>query len=58
VPARDASALAGAIERLVAEPATRREMGRLARADAVEKFSEPVVIERILALYRSMLEDA
>jgi len=58
VPARDASALADAIERLVSEPATRREMGRAARADAVAKFSEPVVIERMLALYRSMLEDA
>ena len=58
VPARDASALADAIERLVTEPAVRREMGRVARADAVAKFSEPVVIERMLALYRSMLEDA
>ncbi len=58
VPARDASALADAIERLVKEPATRREMGRAARADAVEKFSELVVIEKMLALYRSMLEDA
>ncbi len=58
VPARDASALADAIERLISEPATRREMGRAARADAVEKFSEPVVIEKMLALYRSMLEDA
>ena len=58
VPPRDACALAAAIERLVSEPATRREMGRVARTEAVEKFSEPVVIDRMLALYRSMLEDA
>ena len=58
VPPRDACALAAAIERLVSEPATRREMGRVARTEAVEKFSEPIVIDRMLALYRSMLEDA
>jgi len=36
----------------------RKEMGGAARADAVEMFSESIVIERVLALYRSMVETA
>jgi glycosyltransferase involved in cell wall biosynthesis len=56
VAAKDPPALAAAIERLVADRRTREEMGRAARADVVARFSESVVIERVLALYRSMLE--
>jgi glycosyltransferase involved in cell wall biosynthesis len=56
VPAKDPPALAGAIEQLVSNRRMRAEMGGAARADAVEKFSESIVIERVLALYRSMLE--
>jgi glycosyltransferase involved in cell wall biosynthesis len=58
VPAKDPQLLAGAIENLVTDPRARTAMGRAARADAVEKFSEGVVIERVLALYRSMVEEA
>jgi len=56
VPAKDPPSLARAIETLVSDPRKRKEMGGAARADAVEKFSESVVIERMLALYRSMVE--
>jgi glycosyltransferase involved in cell wall biosynthesis len=58
VPAKDPPALAQAIETLVSDSGKRKEMGRAARADAVEKFSESIVIERVLALYRSMVETA
>jgi len=57
VPARDAGALAAAIEKLVLDPELRREMGTAGRSIAVEKFSERVVIGRVLALYRSMAVD-
>jgi glycosyltransferase involved in cell wall biosynthesis len=58
VPDKNPPLLARAIAALLADPRRRQEMGRAARADAVEKFSEAVVIERVLALYRSMLEAA
>jgi len=58
VPAKDPPALAQAIETLVSDPRMRKEMGGAARADAVEMFSESIVIERVLALYRSMVEAA
>ncbi len=54
VPTQDPSALAAAIERLVSDPPLRLAMGRASRSMAVEKFSEQVVINRILSLYHSM----
>jgi glycosyltransferase involved in cell wall biosynthesis len=56
VPVGDASALAASIEKLVTDKKLRREMGAAGRAIAVERFSEDVVIERVLSLYRSILE--
>jgi glycosyltransferase involved in cell wall biosynthesis len=56
VPAKDPPALARAVEQLISNPRMRKDMGDAARAEAVEKFSESIVIERVLALYRSMLE--
>jgi glycosyltransferase involved in cell wall biosynthesis len=58
VPPKDPRLLAAAIEDLVRDRRSRKTMGHAARADAVEKYSESVVIERVLALYRSMLEAA
>lgn len=58
VPVRDPAALASAIERLLAAPELRRAMGERSRAIAVERFSETVVIGRVLDLYRSLLEGA
>jgi glycosyltransferase involved in cell wall biosynthesis len=57
VPPHDEVALAAAIEKLVLDPSLRRRMGGLGRSIAVEKFSEQVVIGRVLSLYRSMVMD-
>lgn len=51
VPARDASALAEALGRLVQEPELRQRMGRRARQIAEERFDVNAVIARTLALY-------
>ncbi len=51
VPARDAMSLARAIARLQDDPALARRLGQAARAKAVAKFNERVVIARTLAVY-------
>jgi glycosyltransferase involved in cell wall biosynthesis len=51
VPARDATALADAIEALVADPALRARMGARARARAEREFGVERVIAAHLALY-------
>jgi glycosyltransferase involved in cell wall biosynthesis len=56
VPASNAAALADAIEALVTDERRRLEMGRISRGIAVNRFSESVVIAKVLDLYRSMLE--
>jgi glycosyltransferase involved in cell wall biosynthesis len=58
VPGKNPVALADAIEQLLADPDRRRAMGRAARATVVELFSESVVIDRVLALYRTMMEES
>ena len=50
VPAGDASALAMALRRLVADPALRARMGAAGRARAVERYDETKVLERTLDL--------
>jgi glycosyltransferase involved in cell wall biosynthesis len=52
VPPGDAGALAGAITRLVAEPALREEMGRRSR-NRVSLFSTDAVIPKLEAIYAS-----
>jgi glycosyltransferase involved in cell wall biosynthesis len=54
VPAKDASGIAAALERLITDGELRRKMGSAGRELVVARFSEDVVIERILDLYRSM----
>ncbi|GHV04786.1 glycosyl transferase [Campylobacterota bacterium] len=51
VPARDATLLEAAIERLAVDIALRRQMGENARALAVERFGINAVIARYLELY-------
>ena len=51
VPARDASALARAIGRLLGDPDLRRDMGRKARQIVEQEFGLPRVIERTLETY-------
>ena len=56
VPPRNVEALADAIARLAKDPALRLAMGKEGRAYVEETFSERLVIERTLGLYRKLLE--
>lgn len=55
VPARDATALAAAIERLVCDRPLRLTLGLRGRARAEREWASPVVIAQILALYAKAL---
>jgi len=55
VPAADVAALAAAIDRLAADPALAREMGRNARAFMEESFSPAGHYGRLIALYERLL---
>jgi glycosyltransferase involved in cell wall biosynthesis/ribosomal protein S18 acetylase RimI-like enzyme len=54
VPPRDPEALADAIARLTADPGLRDRLGAAARARALERFSEAMVAERVVAHYRRL----
>lgn len=59
VPVNDPKALAAAARRLLEEPGLRARLAEAARARAVEEFSDRVMAERSLAIYRQVLgEDA
>lgn len=55
VPPGDAVALAGAIEDLLNDFATRRQMAIRCREIAVDEFSEAAVVRQTLALYSELL---
>lgn len=55
VPPEDAAALAAALEKLLQDSETRREMGAHNRQKAVEEFSEEAVVRQTLVLYRELL---
>ncbi len=55
VPPRDPAALAGAIGALLADPERRRSMGQSARAHAEQNFAVSDVVDRHLAIYRTLL---
>lgn len=54
VPARDAASLAGAIEKLLADRSALERMAAAA-AEAAKAFAVEAVLERSVALYRSLL---
>jgi glycosyltransferase involved in cell wall biosynthesis len=54
VPPRDATALAGAIQRLVENPELCRRFGRAGRALAEEHFSIEMVVASHLAVYQEL----
>lgn len=54
VPLRDAAALAKAIETLLQNPQLRGEMGRRGRALVEVEFSQELVAEQTLAVYREL----
>jgi N,N'-diacetylbacillosaminyl-diphospho-undecaprenol alpha-1,3-N-acetylgalactosaminyltransferase len=56
VPARDAAALADAVEELLENPAMRMQMGRRSREIAVEEFDVRKVVEAYLEIYREVLQ--
>lgn len=58
VPAGDAGGLADAIESLLADKSLRERMGKRSRELTVESFSERLVVEQTLSVYRSMLGPA
>ncbi|MCD9032757.1 glycosyltransferase family 4 protein [Luteimonas sp. Y-2-2-4F] len=55
VPVRDAAALARAIARLHDDPALARRLGAAARAKALARFDERIVVARTLSVYRELL---
>jgi rhamnosyl/mannosyltransferase len=56
VPPRDPDALAAALGRLLGDPALRQRLGEQARQRAWGSYSRQAMIERHLALYRSLTE--
>ncbi len=50
----DVCGLRDALDRLLSEPLLRGVMGRAGRADVVSRFSMPIMIDRLLALYERM----
>jgi glycosyltransferase involved in cell wall biosynthesis len=52
VPPGDAAALAGAIQRMMDDPARARALGLQGRQDAAEGFSWEVIADRLAELYR------
>ena len=57
VPVADPDALCRAIHTLAASPETRRQMGRLGRARALERFSSTSMVGAYRRLYREMQPD-
>jgi glycosyltransferase involved in cell wall biosynthesis len=55
VPPGDAVALAGAIVRLLDDPAAREGMGRLGRKRVRERFDTAPTIDRLEAIYRGLV---
>jgi glycosyltransferase involved in cell wall biosynthesis len=56
VPLHDAASLAGALARLAADPALRRRMGARARAIVEAEYSDAIIVDRMLAIYRIALD--
>lgn len=56
IPPRDVGALITAIQRLLADPDLRRTMGAHAYDRVCQQFSLPVIIERVLDVYRDVLD--
>ena len=55
VPVKDPTALAHAIEQLIADKDLRHTMGRKGRELVQREFAESIVVNKTINLYRSML---
>jgi glycosyltransferase involved in cell wall biosynthesis len=58
VPARDPTALANAIRRLVEDPALRQQFGEGGRQRAHDELSKEVMVQRMITFYQRVLGDA
>ncbi|MBF0236063.1 MAG: glycosyltransferase family 4 protein [SAR324 cluster bacterium] len=56
VPPKNSEALANALERLIKDPEMRRKMGERGRQIVINNFSDKIVIEKTLEIYRELLE--
>jgi rhamnosyl/mannosyltransferase len=54
VPARDPDSLAQAINRLLADDTLRDRMGEAGRVRAQNEFSEDIMVDRVIQVYRSL----
>jgi glycosyltransferase involved in cell wall biosynthesis len=54
VPPLDPPALAGALRALLSDPRRRQALGAAGHARAVQEFDEQVMVERVLAVYKSL----
>jgi len=57
VPVKDVPALAAALKRLIEDKELRARLGGRARRAAAEEFSQELVAERTLGVYRDLLHD-
>jgi glycosyltransferase involved in cell wall biosynthesis len=57
VPPDDPASLAGALSRILADPGLARQMGLAGRARVEREFSESVMVDRVMAVYRALLGD-
>jgi glycosyltransferase involved in cell wall biosynthesis len=58
VPARDAGALADAVDRLASDPALRRRLGGAGRAKALASFGHQRCVDVVVATYERLLHAA
>jgi glycosyltransferase involved in cell wall biosynthesis len=55
VEARNATALADALARLLADPELRQRMGQRGRERVLNEFAQEKIVDQVLALYRGLL---
>jgi len=55
IPPRDAPALAAAMKRLIADAALRQSLGRRGREIVLAEFSDAIVAEKTMEVYRALL---
>jgi glycosyltransferase involved in cell wall biosynthesis len=56
VPFGEVGEMAGAVERLIGDPALRRQIGQAARRRARERFATDVIVPQYEALYHRVLQ--
>ena len=57
-PPRDRTALANALTQMITDPLRAAEMGRAARRRVIDQFSSRLQVDRLLAMWRGILEES